>query len=70
MDLCTPISFLCTRVSKSTDEDWEKLRQILQYVKGTIGRILGGDDLEWLITYPDAAYAVHIDTRGHTGGAG
>ena len=26
------VSFLCTRVSKSTDEDWEKLRRLLRYV--------------------------------------
>ena len=29
VDLCTAIAFLCTRVSKSTLEDWEKLRRLL-----------------------------------------
>ena len=52
------------------DEDWEKLCRMLQYIKGTIGmrRILGGDGLECLIMYVDAAYTVHMDMRGHTGG--
>ena len=38
-------SFLCTRVSKSTVEDWEKLKRAMAFLRDTIddARILGAD---------------------------
>ena len=47
IDLQLVIAFLCTRVSKSTEEDWEKLQRLLKYVHGTIdlSRIIGAEDL-------------------------
>lgn len=36
VDINTDIAFLCTRVSKSTKEDWEKLGRLLMYLKGTL----------------------------------
>ena len=36
VDLQLVIAFLCTRVSKSTQEDWEKLRRTLKYIHKTI----------------------------------
>jgi Reverse transcriptase (RNA-dependent DNA polymerase) len=36
MDILLPVGFLGTRVSKSTAEDWAKLRRVLEYIKGTI----------------------------------
>ena len=36
LDIELAISFLCTRVTKSTEEDWEKLRRLLSYLKCTI----------------------------------
>ena len=70
VDLSTTIVFLCTRVSKSIDEDWEKLRRLLQYLKGTISMkiILGNDGLECMRTYIDASYATHMDMKRHMGG--
>ena len=71
VDLSTEISFLCTRVSKNTIEDWEKLCRLLQYMKRTINmrRVLGGTEgLECLSIYADASCATHMDTKGHTGG--
>ena len=63
-------SFLCTRLSRSTEEDWVKLRSLLQYLLGTLymPRIIGENELDLMETYVDASYAVHEDTRGHTGG--
>lgn len=69
VDLCTAI--LCTRVSKSMLDDWEKLSRLLHNVKHTITmkRVLGGtEELERSSTYVDASYAIHMDMKGHTGG--
>ena len=32
-DIVTAIAFLCTRVSKSTEEDWNKLKRLLEFLK-------------------------------------
>ena len=70
LDISLAIAFLCTRVTRSTIEDWGKLRRLLQYIKGTINmpRIIGELSLTSLMTYVDASYGVHPDMRGHTGG--
>ena len=70
LDISLAIAFLCTRVTRSTIEDWGKLRRLLQYIKGTINmpRIIGALSLTSLMTYVDASYGVHHDMRGHTGG--
>ena len=64
------ISFLCTRVTKITKEDREKLRLLFKYLKHTINnkRIMGEDSLSQLCTWVDAAYGVHPDLKSHTGG--
>jgi len=65
------IAFLCTRVSCSTEQDWSKLIQLLQYFNGTLDMplILGADSLAKSKSWVDAAYAVHDDMKSHTGGA-
>ena len=70
MDIQLAIAFLCSRVSCSTAEDWDKLRRILQYIKGLLDmyRIIGADDLSKMMTWVDASYAVHRDMKSHTGG--
>ena len=70
MDLLLAVSFLSTRVSKSTTQDREKLRRLLEYIKGSLHLkyTLGADDMVSLGTWVDAAYAVHPDMRSHTGG--
>ena len=70
VDISPTIAFLCTRVSKSTKEDWEKLRRMLEYLNDTMDlhRILGSDGMRSMRTYVDEAYAVHMDMRSHTGG--
>ena len=36
VDIDLAVSFMCTRVSRSTEEDWGKLRRLLNYISGTI----------------------------------
>jgi hypothetical protein len=69
-DVQLPTVFLCTRVSWSTEEDWNKLKRILAFLKGTLDdwHHLGADDLSVLMTWVDASYAVHQDMKSHTGG--
>ena len=69
-DLSTAIAFLSTRQKEPTEEDWGKLKRMLNFVKGTIDdrRILGTDDLLTMETYIDASHAIHNDMRGQTGG--
>ena len=70
LDIDPTVSFLCTRVTKSTSEDWLKLRRLLCYLKGTLdmSRVIGADSLIVVQSWADASYAVHIDMKGHTGG--
>jgi len=57
-------------VSRSTEQDWTKLRRVLEYLYGTLDwcLTLGADDLSIMKTWVDASYAVHEDMRSHTGG--
>ena len=70
VDLLLAVAFLCTRVSKSTQQDRVKLKRILEYIKGTIDLeyTIGADDLGRMRTWVDAAFAVHPDMKSHTGG--
>jgi hypothetical protein len=69
-DILLAISFLCTRVSKSTKQDQQKLLCVLEYLKGTLdlSLTLGADNLNSIRTWVDASYAVHPDMTSHTGG--
>ena len=71
LDIEPTISFLYTRVIKSTHEDWLKLRRLLCYLKGTLDmpRVIGADSLSIVQSWADASYAIHMDMKGHTGGA-
>ena len=70
LDLQLAIAFLCSRVSCSTEEDWSKLRRVMEYINGSLDmyRVIGVDDLSRMKTWVDAAYAVHRDMKSHTGG--
>lgn len=69
-DLEPYIAYLCTRVSKSNEDDWLKLKRVMQFALQTIKdkRIIGAKSLSELYTWIDAAYTVHPDMRSHTGG--
>jgi hypothetical protein len=71
LDTSLAVAFLTTRVSKSTEEDWLKLKRLLRYINCTLDlpRIIAADSLNMFKTWVDAAYAVHNDMKSHTGGA-
>ena len=70
IDIDLTIAFLCTRVAKSNDQDWNKFKRLLTYLKGTMGmvRIIGANNLQVMYTWVDASFAVHNDMRGRIGG--
>ena len=70
VDLLLPIAFLCTRVSKSTAQDREKLLRVLEYIHGSMDSeyTIGADNMGKMMTWVDAAFAVHPDMKSHTGG--
>jgi len=69
-DIQLATMFLCTCVLRSTVDDWEKLKRVLQYVGATIDDELtiGADSMSVLQTWVDASYGVHDDMCSHTGG--
>jgi hypothetical protein len=69
-DIQTAVAFLCTRVSSPDEDDWKKLKRVLEYLRGTIDLKLyiGVDDISKIKSWVDVAYAVHDDCRSHTGG--
>ena len=70
VDLLLSVVYLCTRVTKSTKQDQDKLRRVLEYIKGSLDDeyIIGCDDFAKMRTWVDAAFAVHPDMMSHTGG--
>ena len=66
----TAVAFLATRVTRCTEDDWEKLTRLLRYVNGTKERgivLRAGKDGIIVRVYIDAAYGVHADGKSHTG---
>mmetsp|Transcript_22436 Transcript_22436/g.32130 ORF Transcript_22436/g.32130 Transcript_22436/m.32130 type:complete len:716 (-) Transcript_22436:89-2236(-) len=65
----TVVSFLCTRVTKATEEDQKKLEHVLGYLRNAITKrlIIAGDSLMQIIAFVDAAFALHFDSKSHTG---
>jgi hypothetical protein len=69
-DTCTAIAFLTTRVRAPDKDDWSKLTHLMKYIRGTRDLPLvlsarGSGILKWWV---DGSFAVHPNTRGHTGG--
>jgi hypothetical protein len=69
MDTLVVTSFLCTRVTKATVEDQAKLEYLFGYLKNTLGRclVIAGDQRLQICAYIDAAFALHADSKSHTG---
>ena len=70
-DLQTTISFLCKRVKDCREDDYKKLKRMLQFVRATKEDYLtlSAASLHNVRWWVDAAYAVHPDMKSHTGGA-
>ena len=71
LDLALSVPFLTTRVCKPSEDDWKKLRMVIEYLKQTIDLplILKVDKTKPDVWSIDAAYAVHADCKSHTGGS-
>ena len=69
-EVLLPVAFLCTQVQRPTEQDRNKLRRVLQYLNGTkdMCLTLSADDLSKMHAWVDASFAVHMDSKGHTGG--
>ena len=68
-DIQTTIAFLSTRVKEPDEDDWKKLKQLIQYLFGTIDLklTLMSDKLNIIKWFVDASHHVHPDFRSHTG---
>ena len=65
------VAFLCTQVQKSQQDDKDKLRSMIHYLRSTsdLTLKLWDDNLNTMKWWVDAAFAVHDDMKSHTGGA-
>ena len=59
----------CTRVLNLNEEDWNKVKRLLSYLKNTINIVLKleADDYQELKWYVDASFGTHSDLKSHTG---
>ena len=58
-------------MSNPNEDDWNKLRRVLQYLRGTMDLVLtlGADDMTKVKSWVDVSYGIHDDCKSHTGGA-
>ena len=70
-DIQTAVAFLTTRVKRPDQDDWGKVKRVLQYLKGTRSMPLNLeiDNLQYTKWQVDASHGVHEDCKGHTGAA-
>lgn len=68
-DIQPAITFLFSRTSKSTENDWRKLVRVMSFLKWTKDDVahLEAGDHQVITWYMDAAFAVHPDYKSHTG---
>ncbi len=68
-DIQTAVAFLTTRVKHPDEDDWGKLKRILNYLKGTwyLKLTVSADSLSILQWFVDASHQIHEDCKGHTG---
>ena len=69
-DICTTVSFLCSRFNRPDKEDYKKLCQVIMYLCGMLDLPLklSGDGRGIIRWWIDASFGVHADMKGHTGG--
>ena len=68
-DIILAVSFLSTRVTKSTAQDWSKLERVLMYINmcPDLGIVLRAEDGLKVMAHVDASFAVHPDMKGQSG---
>jgi hypothetical protein len=71
LNIAVSIAFLTTRVCCPDLQDWVKLRHLVEYLRSTVDLplISGATSFGVQNWYVDAAFAVHPNMRGHSGGA-
>ena len=72
LDVQLPISFVSSRVTKLTEQDWLNLKRVLKYLNGTFDRkvTIGLNDISIMHVFVDVSYVVHCDIKSHTEGCG
>ncbi len=67
-DLLLPVTFLASRTHCATQQDFQKLKRVLRYLKQTRNKVMTiackGIELSCSC---DASYGIHSDGRSHTG---
>lgn len=66
-DIQIVVVFLTNRMENPDEDDWEKLRQVLQYLHGTktLELTLSIKSMSILKWYIGGSHNVHWDARGH-----
>ncbi len=69
-DIQPTIAGLCTHVKSPKESDWHKLTHLFKYLNGTRKKTLtlSAENLHVIKWFVDAAFAVHLDFKSHTGG--
>jgi len=66
-DIHTAVAFLCTRVQSPDEDDYKKLKRVMQYLRCTRELTLTikpGSNKQWWV---NSSYAVHLDMQSHSG---
>jgi hypothetical protein len=68
-DILTAVSFLCKRVTAPTEQDSQKLKRLIRYLRGSRdkGICFEGSKQIQVYAYVDSSYGVHTDLKSHTG---
>jgi hypothetical protein len=68
-DVQMPTAFLTTRVKSPDEDDWGKLKRVLEYLKGTMHMplVLSAESMTLPKWWVDASHAVHDDCKGQSG---
>ena len=68
-DILPAITYLCTRVKSPDENDWQKLRRMMEFLNKTKLDLLTieANNYGKITWYLDAAFGVHNDLKSHTG---
>ena len=68
-DIQSAITFMATRVTETNEEDWTKLKKLLNFLKATQDEIaaISVNDTNSIKWHVDAVFAVYKDFRSYTG---
>jgi hypothetical protein len=68
-DIQPAITFMATRVTEANKGDWKKLVKMMNYLKATKDDVpcMSANDTSTIKLHVDAAFAIHIDMKSHTG---